>query len=345
MKQALLYLSFGGPNGPDDVLGFMENVTKNRPIPRERLIEVSQHYHFFGGKSPINEINLEIIEKIKATFKLRGFDLPIYFGNRNWEPYVGDTVKQMALDGIEQAYVFATSAYGSYSGCRQYLQDIANANASINGVLSLYKLRHFYNHQGFVEPFATGTINAIASLLESFSFGDIAILYSAHSIPESMAKSGPYEEQLAFVKSAISQHLLNKFKVDILSEQVFQSRSGSPQQRWLEPDISDAMQRLHSSNNTRAFVVVPIGFISDHMEVIYDLDTVGKQTAIDLGSRYERVPTPSLSLGFAEMIADLVQEQLDPTFHAEFIDGSPQPIPVCAQDCCLTPNPGNHQRV
>ena len=335
MAKALLYLSFGGPNGPDDVLEFMANVTRNRPIPPQRLVEVSKHYYLFGGKSPINEINLDLIERTKVALRSAGIDIPVYFGNRNWAPFVDTTVEEMIRDGIDEALVFATSAYGSYSGCRQYREDLVAArNNSSNPNIKLTKLRHFYNHPHFVQPFADGTIAAIGRLGDKHPVAEIEILFSAHSVPIDMAAASDYLAQLSFVARHIADLATKAFGSEISYSQVFQSRSGPLGQAWLEPDISDAMATLLAHNSKRAFAVVPIGFISDHMEVIYDLDTLARQSAAELGAGFERVATPSGSVNFANLIVDLVKEQLDPGFLAPRLDGDPQPLAECRPGCC-----------
>ena len=339
MTKALLFFSFGGPNGPDDVLDFMANVTRNRPIPAQRLIEVSKHYFGFGGKSPINEINLDLIERTKVAFAKRGIDLGIYFGNRNWTPYLGDALREMISDSIDDVVVFVTSAYGSFSGCRQYRQDLNSARlSSANPAISLFKLRHFYNHPGFIEPFVDGTIQAIESLVKKHDPSEIELLFSAHSIPIEMTKTSDYLTQLASVRNYIVGEVTQRLGLVLDQQQVFQSRSGPPTQPWLEPDISDAIRESYA-NQKRAFVVVPIGFISDHMEVIYDLDTLARQTATEVGASFERVNTPSGCDAFADLIADLVQEQLDPTFSSPKIAGIVEPYAMCRPDCCITLTP------
>lgn len=334
MKTALLYLSFGGPNGPNDVVDFMANVTRNRPVPRERLAEVSQHYLLFGGKSPINEINLAIIRSIRTSLEKRSLTIPIYFANRNWTPYVDDVVSEMQDQGVTNALVFATSAYGSYSGCRQYRQDCENATVKSPNI-ELFKLRHFYNHPNFIDPFTQGTISALENLSKTYALGEIAVLYTAHSIPVNMANAGPYESQLRFVRNSIAHALQKHFPDDIYQAQVYQSRSGPPSQPWLEPDISDAMTTLRNNNGLKAFVIVPIGFISDHMEVIYDLDTLAKKTASSLGVGFQRVPTPSSYNSFSEIVVDLISEKLVPGFIAPALPGEPQPLDSCQPDCCM----------
>ncbi len=334
-RRALLYFSFGGPDGPEDVLPFMQNVTRKRPVPPERLVEVSRHYHLFGGRSPINSINLELIDRIRHALDASGTDLPVYFGNRNWSPYLGDTLRQMGDDGVEEALVFVTSAYGSYSGCRQYRDDLAEALAdSANPQIRLFKLRHFYDHPRFVEPFAQGAADAFTRLAEVHGASAVRVLYTAHSIPTAMAANSEYLLQLGLVRDYVNARLRAETGVRPDSAQVYQSRSGPPSQPWLEPDISDAMAQMHAAG-ARAFVVIPIGFISDHMEVVYDLDTLAASTARDLGAGFARVATPSSSAGFEQLVLDLVREIEDPGFAAPSLPMPLKPVQECQAGCCM----------
>ena len=334
-RRALLYFSFGGPDGPDDVLPFMQNVTRKRPVPPERLVEVSRHYQLFGGRSPINSINLELIERLRPALASAGFGLPVYFGNRNWKPYLAEALRQMGEDGIEEALVFVTSAYGSYSGCRQYRDDLEEALADPAAPpLRLHKLRHFYDHPRFVEPFARGTVDAFGRLAATHGAEAVRVLYSAHSIPTAMASNSEYLAQLGLVRDYVNACLAEEIGQEPRWAQVFQSRSGPPSQPWLEPDISDAMTELHAEG-ARAFVVVPIGFISDHMEVIYDLDTLAASTAQDLGAGFIRVATPSSSPGFEDLIVDLVREQETQGWSAPSLPMELKPLQQCRAGCCL----------
>ena len=334
-RRALLYFSFGGPDGPDDVLPFMQNVTRKRPVPPERLVEVSRHYHLFGGRSPINSINLELIERIRPALVAAGHELPVYFGNRNWSPYLGEALGQMGKDGIEEALVFVTSAYGSYSGCRQYRDDLAEALADpANPPIRLWKLRHFYDHPRFVEPFAQGATEAFRRLAVVHGADGVSVLYTAHSIPTAMASNSEYLAQLGLVRDYVNARLAKETGRQPVWAQVFQSRSGPPSQPWLEPDISDAMNGMHV-DGADAFVVIPIGFISDHMEVVYDLDTLAASTARDLGAGFMRVPTPSSSPGFEDLVVDLVREQEEPGFVAPSLPMPLKPLRECRPGCCM----------
>ena len=307
---AFLLVSFGGPEGPDDVIPFLENVTRGRGIPRERLAEVGKHYHLFGGVSPINQQCRELIAAIKARFGACGMDLPIYWGNRNWDPYLADTVRQMARDGVRRAIAFVTSAYSSYSSCRQYLDDIERARQRAGpGAPRIDKLRAYFNHPGFVEPLAESPRAALATL--SAAVRDHACLvFTAHSLPTAMAASsgphgGAYVAQLNEVARLVSERVDGGAHPRRV---VFQSRSGPPSQPWLGPDVADHMAELADAG-ARAVVLVPAGFVSDHMEVRYDLDVVAVQAAHRLGIQVARAATPGTHPRFVAMIGELVAER------------------------------------
>ncbi|MDA8197727.1 MAG: ferrochelatase [Actinomycetota bacterium] len=335
-KTALLYLSFGGPNTDDEILPFMENVTRGRNIPKERLVEVSKHYYLFGGKSPINEINLDIIERLKTALKERGLLVDVYFGNRNWEPYVKDAISQIERDGHSYFYYFATSAYSSYSGCRQYREDVARSIGENTSSLEAKKLPHFYNRKGFLEPFIDDIVAKVASL--ELPFEQIEICYSAHSVPISMVEASFYSQQLEQAISYIHRKVSDILGFDISHARVYQSRSGPPNQPWLEPDISDHMASLQGK---KGVISVPVGFISDHMEVIYDLDTLAKENAEKLNLKYLRVSTPSSSPLFVEMIVDLLEEEMDPGIQRRTIAEVGEPFETCGPRCCLVQRPSN----
>ena len=275
---ALLLLSFGGPEGQDDVLPFLENVVRGRGVPRERLLEVAEHYRHFGGVSPINDQNRALLAEIRTLLAAEGPDLPVYWGNRNWHPFVEDTVATMKADGVRRALVFATSAYTSFSGCRQYQDDLARARESVGeGAPELDKLRHFFNHPGFVEPNADAVRAALASLPAP---DDARLVFTAHSIPETMeAASGPgghlYSTQLREAARLVATAVRGEgADFDV----VWQSRSGPPSVPWLEPDVNDHLENLAAKGVT-AVVVSPVGFVSDHVEVLWDLDAEAAETA------------------------------------------------------------------
>ncbi|MFG2880326.1 ferrochelatase [Streptomyces sp. NPDC048337] len=318
---ALLLLSFGGPEGPDDVVPFLENVTRGRGIPRERLKEVGQHYFGFGGVSPINAQNRELLDALRKDFSEHGLDLPVYWGNRNWAPYLTDVMREMAADGRRRIAVLATSAYASYSGCRQYRENLADALATLaeEGVElpRVDKLRHYFNHPGFVEPMIDGVVDSLAALPEEVRAG-AHLAFTTHSIPNSAADtSGPVEEHGeggAYVKQhldvarVIADEVAVRTGVQHPWKLVYQSRSGAPHIPWLEPDICDHLEALHEAGASAA-VMVPIGFVSDHMEVLYDLDTEATAKAAELGLPVERSATVGADPRFAEAVRELVLER------------------------------------
>ncbi len=262
---ALLLVSFGGPEGPDEVLPFLENVLRGKPVPRERLLEVAKHYQHFGGISPINSQNRALIAALEIELAEHGPNLPIYWGNRNWNPLLPDTLRQMAADGVQRALAFFTSAYSSYSGCRQYRENIAAAQATVGPMAPrVEKLRAFYNHPGFIEPMIEST-RAAFKRISPDRRAAAGIAFTAHSIPQAMAAGSQYEVQLREASRLVALGAARCWDL------VFQSRSGAPSQPWLEPDIRDWLRQQHAAG-VRDVVVVPIGFVSDHLEVIYDLD-------------------------------------------------------------------------
>ncbi|MFW2383644.1 MAG: ferrochelatase [Acidimicrobiales bacterium] len=322
MFDALCLLSFGGPNGPADVMPFLRNVTSGRNVPDARLAVVAEQYDLFGGRSPINEQNLALIDALRTEFDDSGIELPIYFGNRNWEPYLTDTVQEMANDGVTNALVVTTSAFSSYSGCRQYREDLARAAEAVGeGAPGLHKLRLFYNHPGFVDA----VVDRIGEVLED---GD-RVVFTAHSIPLSMARWCDYESQLREIAAIVADRL------DVGWDLVYQSRSGPPQVPWLEPDINDHLEELHGRGVTRV-TVVPLGFLSDHMEVKFDLDIQAAETAASLGLTLRRAPTVGTHPRFIEAIRELVQEKLDGAPALWLGKAGPWPDP-CPEGHCLPP--------
>ena len=307
---ALLIVSFGGPEGMDDVIPFLENVLRGRNVPRERMLQVAHHYELFGGVSPINQQNRDLIAALEIELANHGPHLPIYWGNRNWHPLLPDTLRQMAADGIQNALAFVTSAYSSYSSCRQYLQNIADAQAAVGPTAPcVEKLRVFYNHPLFIEA-NVDHIRAALSQLENPQ-----LIFTAHSIPESMAANCDYAAQLTETGGRIAQALgIQNWKL------VYQSRSGSPAQPWLGPDICEHLKTL----TTREVVVAPIGFVSDHMEVVYDLDVEAQKVAHELGIKMVRAKTAGTHPAFVRMIRELMLERINNERLAN----------VCAPDCC-----------
>ncbi|MCX6365751.1 MAG: ferrochelatase [Armatimonadetes bacterium] len=315
---ALLVLSFGGPEGPDDVIPFLQNVTAGRNIPAERLAEVAEHYQHFGGISPINAQNRALIAALKAS----DFPLPIYFGNRNWHPFVTDTVAQMKADGIKNALAFVTSAFSSYSGCRQYREDIAKAREAVgDGAPEFGKIRVFYNHPLFIEVMAERVNEALSQLPHGSR-----VVFTAHSIPIGMARGCDYEAQLTEAAGLIAEACgVENFDL------AYQSRSGPPQVPWLEPDILDYLHGL----NAPGVAVVPLGFVSDHMEVLYDLDHEAKHLAEELGISFVRAATAGTHPKLIQMIHELVNErQSDSPIRLTVGTRGPNPD-VCRENCCL----------
>lgn len=302
---ALLWLSFGGPEGPEDVRPFLENVTRGRGVPPERLDEVEQHYQHFGGVSPINALNRAAIEAVRGLV-----DLPIYFGNRNWHPMVEDALAEMKAAGVRRALVFPTSAYGGYSACRQYDEDVLRARAAVEDAPELVKLRQFFDHPLFVESFADAVRAAASSLPEA----DYRLVFTAHSVPVAADKAaGPPEDggHLYSRQVAEASRLVAAAAgvADSDFDVVWQSRSGPPQVPWLEPDIVDHVEALYDKG-VRNVVVCPIGFVSDHLEVVWDLDTEARERAQELGMGFARAGTPNDDPRFAELVAELVAEQV-----------------------------------
>jgi protoporphyrin/coproporphyrin ferrochelatase len=334
----LLWLSFGGPEKPADVRPFLENVTRGRGVPPERLDEVEQHYLGFGGVSPINELNRAAIAAVEAELARQGIDLPVYFGNRNWHPTVEDTLAEMTRDGVRSALVFPTSAYGGYSACRQYDEDIIRARDAVGAdAPTLTKLRQFFDHPLFVAAYADAVRAAGAEL------GEYRLVFTAHSVPVSAdAASGPpgsgghrYSKQVAEAARLVASELgVPDYDV------VWQSRSGPPQVPWLEPDILDHLDALHAKGVANV-VLCPVGFVSDHLEVVWDLDTEAKEKAASLGMGFGRAIAPSGDPRFAELVVELVREHLsdaparklsDFPVAGRTVNGAP-----CAVGCCEPP--------
>lgn len=318
---ALLLLSFGGPEGPDDVVPFLRNVTHGRDIPEERLKEVGKHYFLFGGVSPINEQNRTLLAALRADFSEHGVDLPVYWGNRNWAPYLTDTLRQMAVDGRRRIAVLATSAYASYSGCRQYRENLADALATLADegleLPRVDKLRHYFNHPGFVRPMIDGVLASLAGLPQDVRAG-AHLAFTTHSVPEAAADtSGPaeahgdggaYVAEHLDVARLIAGTVREETGVDHPWQLVYQSRSGAPHIPWLEPDICDHLEKLHGEG-VPAVVMAPIGFVSDHMEVLYDLDTEATAKAAELGLPVRRSATVGADPRFAAAVRDLLLER------------------------------------
>jgi protoporphyrin/coproporphyrin ferrochelatase len=310
---AFLLVSFGGPEAPADVIPFLQNVTAGRNIPVERLAHVAEHYYRFGGVSPINQQCRDLITAVEKDFAARGVQLPVYWGNRNWEPYLADTLAAMAADGVTRALAFVTSGYSSFSSCRQYLGDIEAARRKVgDGAPEVDKIRQFFNHPRFTAAVAGAAAEAVRSL-PGDTGDDFDLIFTAHSIPVSMADaSGPvggaYQAQLAEAARLVAAEI-GYARPWLLA---YSSRSGPPSQPWLEPDINDLLAE-RAAAGSRAVAVVPIGFVSDHMEVRFDLDVEAAETAERLGLAFARAATPGTDRRFVSMITDLVCERLDGT--------------------------------
>ncbi|HLI34182.1 MAG TPA: ferrochelatase [Terriglobia bacterium] len=331
---AILLVSFGGPEKREDVIPFLENVLRGKNVPRERMLQVAEHYYHFDGKSPLNDQNRKLIVALRREMEKSGFHLPIYWGNRNWHPLLADTLRAMQADGVHRALAFVTSAYSSYSSCRQYLEDIARAQAQVGeGAPQIDKLRAFYNHPGFIAAMTERAREALAQI--SAERREAAqLLYTAHSIPLSMAQNCRYVEQLEEACRLVSEALGRKGENDQL---VYQSRSGPPAQPWLGPDVLDSLRRLASAGRAGDVVVVPIGFISDHMEVLYDLDVEAQGLCSQLGLRMIRAATVGTHPEFIRMIRDLIVERIQENPSRKALGGlGPEPD-VCRAGCCLPP--------
>ncbi len=330
--QAVLFVSFGGPEKSADVMPFLENVTRGRDVPRQRLLEVAQSYELFGGVSPINEQNRALIAALEEELARLGPRLPVYFGNRNWLPYLKDAIAQMRDDGIESALAFATSAYSSYSGCRQYREDIEAARSALGSAAPrIDKIRAFWNHPGFIEPMIDST-NASLSEIDADRLPATKIVFTAHSLPLSMARSSDYERQLRDACSLVAAGL----DYPVEWELAYQSRSGPPSVPWLEPDVLDVLERLSAAGVTDV-VNLPIGFICEHMEVKYDLDTQARQHATVLGLNFLRAATAASDPRFVSMIRELIVERVDATAERRFLGSLGAGADECAADCCPPP--------
>lgn len=346
---AILLASFGGPEGPDEVMPFLERVTAGRGVPYERLVDVSHHYMALGGVSPINQQNRDLLEKLRSRFPERGIDLPIYFGNRNSEPYFADVVKQMYDDGHRRVLAWVTSAYSSYSGCRQYRENFYQAlqDAELLGKMTIDKVRHYFDHPGFIAPVAEDLVSKLQKMAsEGISADDAVIMFATHSIPNTMGEtSGPPARRAEFEQPGgayAAQHReAAKLVVDQIEqagvsapewELVYQSRSGSPAIPWLEPDVNDAIRSAKASGK-KAVIVSPLGFVSDHVEVIWDLDNEAQETAEEEGLWFARAATAGTHDAFVNGICDLVLERIADAEKTALSALGPWPE-FCAIGCC-----------
>jgi ferrochelatase len=325
---AVLVVSFGGPEGPDDVLPFLENVTRGRGVPRERLLEVAHHYERFGGVSPINAQNRELIAALGLELRTHGVDLPVYFGNRNWHPLLTETLRTMRDDGVRNAVAFLTSAYSSYSGCRQYRENLFDAQREVGpDAPAVSRLRMLYNHPGFVAANADHLREALATVPEAAH-----VAFTAHSIPVAMARNCAYEAQLRETARLVAGASgAERWQV------VYQSRSGAPHVPWLEPDVCDHLERL-AAEGASGVVAAPIGFVSDHLEVLYDLDVEAAEKAAELGLPYARARAAGTHPAFVAAIREAIEARHDPATPTRAVGRFGPRHDTCAPDCCL---PGN----
>ena len=348
---AILLAGFGGPEGQDDVIPFLRNVTRGRGIPDERLEEVAHHYRHFGGISPINAQNRELKAAMEAELERRAIDIPVYWGNRNWAPYLEEAVQDAAAAGHRTLLGIATSAYSSFSSCRQYREDFARVliDTGLGDSVTIDKVRQFFDHPGFVAPFVGGVRDALTTLVaDGVAPGGIRVLFSTHSIPLADAqRSGPRDVEwgpggaYAAQHEAVAAYVMDRVVGDAPDvagatwELVYQSRSGPPSQPWLEPDVCDVIGEL-PYRGFEAVVIVPLGFVSDHMEVLWDLDTEAMEAAADAGLRAVRTPTPGVDPAYVAGLVDLLEERLRGTPVADRPHTTPLGpwFDVCRPACC-----------
>jgi ferrochelatase len=336
---SVLVLSFGGPENESEVVPFLENVLRGKNVPRERMLAVAEHYYHFGGRSPINDHNRQLVAELQEELKRNGPDLAVYWGNRNWHPLLAGTLRQMRDQGRRRAVAFVTSAFSSYSGCRQYREDLARACAEVPGVPEIDKLRIFYNHPGFIEAMSDRVCDAFSQIAPERR-GEAHLLYTAHSVPLAMAAGSDYVRQLTEACRLVSESLAPfraanpEFRAATVRERlVYQSRSGPPTQTWLEPDISDALREIAATDSSRDVVIAPIGFLSDHMEVVYDLDTEARELCQKLGLEMVRAGTVGVHPKIVSMIRELILERMGLAERRALGRFGPEPD-ECAETCC-----------
>lgn len=328
---SFLLVSFGGPEGPGDVLPFLENVLRGRNVPRERMLEVAEHYQRYGGVSPINQQNRELIAALSEEFARHNVQLPIYWGNRNWYPMLADTLRHMRDDGCRRTLTFFTNMFSSYSGCRQYRENIADAQREAGPrAPQVDKLRFAFNHPGFIGPMAENTRQAMSQIHADPA--NTPVLFTAHSIPTSMAESCSYVAQLNEASRLVAEAAgVADWKL------IYQSRSGPPQQPWLEPDVCDYLEELYDAQRISKVVIVPVGFVSDHMEVIYDLDEEAADYCRSRGIEMARAATVGTHPDFVSMIRELVEERISGTQHRRALGALGPWHDICPADCCPPP--------
>ncbi len=339
MYDAILLVSFGGPECINDVMPFLENVLRGKNVPRERMLEVAEHYYHFGGVSPINQQCRDLISALKNELDQHGPHLPIYWGNRNWAPMLDDVVGQMANDGIQRALAFFTSTFSSYSGCRQYRENIQAARAKVGPTAPVIdRIRLPFNHPGFIEPqreFLRDSLNQFPETNRQA----IPVLFCAHSIPGIMAENCAYEAQLRESSRLVAEGVGHE-----RWELVFQSRSGPPNQPWLEPDVCDRIEQLHEESKITELVIQPIGFVSDHMEVLFDLDEEADALCQKLGIKMVRARTVGTHSRYVQMIRELITERMQQSTDRPALGCFPALHDVCPENCCLYPRPETARR-
>ncbi len=326
---SFLLVSFGGPEGPEDVIPFLENVLRGKNVPRERMLEVAEHYKKFGGVSPINGQNRVLLDSIRAEFSQRNIDLPVYWGNRNWHPMLADTLREMRDDGRKRSLAFFTSMFSCYSGCRQYREDIAAAQEAVGeGAPIVEKVRMGFNHPGFLDAMSRSVREAMDSLATTAE--DTNLLFTAHSIPYAMADNCDYVKQLTESSRLVAEACgVSNWRL------VYQSRSGPPQQPWLEPDVCDSISEMDDASKLASLVIAPIGFVSDHMEVMFDLDEEAAAVCKERGIQFARARTAGTDPSFVGMIGGLVEERLGRSTDRAAVGPLGPWHDVCPADCCL----------
>ena len=331
---ALLLLSFGGPDGPEDVLPFLENVARGREVPRSRLLEVAERYHHLGGASPINAENRLLLSAIRQDFAEHDLVLPVYWGNRNWHPYLADALRTMVADGIQRALAFVTSAYSSYSACRQYQEDIERARATVGAAAPrVDKLRHYFNHPSFVAANADA-VRAALTPVPAERRGTTRLIFTAHSVPVAMARDSGADGDLYVRQLTETAGLVAAAVPEVEWELAWQSRSGSAQVPWLEPDVNVRLQELARAGTTDV-VLSPIGFVSDHLEVVWDLDTEAAAAAAELRLGFTRAATAGRDPRFVAMVRELVQERHGAVCPRRALGGMGPGRDDCPAGCCL----------
>ena len=328
---AIMLVSFGGPEGMDDVIPYLENVLRGKNVPQERMMEVAEHYRHFDGISPINAQNKALLAALKPELQGRGIDLPVYWGNRNWDPYIPDVLKQMQEDGVKNYIALVTSSYSSYSGCRQYRENLAEAQAALgDGAPRYAKIRVWFNHPKWIEVNKVRYEEAL-SAFPAEAQDDVFVAFTAHSIPGTMADSSAYEKQLMESCRLVAESAgIQNWKL------VYQSRSGPPHQPWLEPDVCDYMETL-AAEGVKNVIVQPIGFISDHLEVMFDLDEEAAEKADELEMKMVRAGTAGTHPLFIEMLGELIQERLEGWENKESMGILPASHDLCPKGCCKMP--------